>query len=406
VDGFVDMLVHNGLALFPAWDEPNNGGPDKLYRNVGNSNNWIEIDLVGVTSNRDAVGARVVATAGGVSQLREQGGNYKRWTQSHQRVHFGLGSNATVSLHVTWPSGTVQTFDDVSANELYRITENSATIQPVVLPPVSPSTCGPSAGLPAYKPPNANGIFMGRNCVTGEWKLRVASGTSKSFRGSLKSNLPFTNVTGVSVEANDIVDTSNPLVITYKLGVGGAGEDGFNFSFPEAANVCFDSTQPTGVVVRVGGVGNIVQEPFDLRTLGPCAAEPPPDCGLPTYNKATEQAIFVGKVCGSEVWQFRATAGGQNVSYQGFIQSDQPFTNVAGFSIEASDILDWSPGESDIAYTLNMGGTGQDGFDLSYPVGARVCVGVAAPPGVQVFRGPDRQPVTVPFDLDTGGPCL
>ena len=408
VDGFVDMLVHNGLALFPAWDEPNNGGPDKLYSNAGEidgTNNWVEIDLVGVTSNRDAIGARVIANAGGFRQLREQGGNYKRWTQSHQRLHFGLGTNSTVSLEVTWPSGTVQTFNNVAANQLYRITENNSTPQPVVLPPVSPSPCGPAGGLPAYNPPNANGVFMGKNCATGQWKLRVASGTSKSFRGSLKSSQPFTNVTGVSVEANDIVDTSNPLVITYKLGVGGAGDDGFNFSFPEAANVCFDSTQPAGVVVRVGGVGTVVQEPFDLRTLGPCAAEPPPDCGMPTYNTATERAIFIGKVCSTGVWQFRATAGGQSVSYQGAIQSDQPFSNVTGFSIEASDVLDWTSGESDIGYTLNMAGSGQDGFNLSYPAGAHVCVGVAAPPGVQVFRGPNRQLVTVPFDLDTGGPC-
>ena len=109
VDGFVDMLVHNGLAQFPAWNERGNGGPDKLYNNDGEidgTNNWVEIDLVGVTSNRDAIGARVIATAGGVSQLREQGGNYKRWTQSHQRLHFGLGSNATVNLQVSWPNGT------------------------------------------------------------------------------------------------------------------------------------------------------------------------------------------------------------------------------------------------------------------------------------------------------------
>ena len=246
---------------------------------------------------------------------------------------------------------------------------------------------------------------MGKNCVTGGWMLRVASGASKSFRGSLTSSLPFTNVTGISVEANDIVDTSNPSVITYKLGVGGAGDDGFNFSFPEAADVCFDSTMPAGVIVKVGGIGTVVQEPFDLRTLGPCASEPPPDCGLPTYNTATERAIFIGKVCSTGVWQFRATAGGQNVSYQGSIQSDQPFSNVTGFSIEASDVLDWTSGESDIGYTLNMAGSGQDGFNLSYPAGAHVCVGVAAPAGVQVFRGPNRQLVSVPFDLDTGGPC-
>ena len=45
------------------------GGPNKLFRNKGNGNRWIELDLVGTKSDRDAVGARVYATANGVDAI-------------------------------------------------------------------------------------------------------------------------------------------------------------------------------------------------------------------------------------------------------------------------------------------------------------------------------------------------
>ena len=86
-------------------------------------NRWIELDLVGTHSDRDAVGARVFATANGMTQLRIQNGGYHRWSQDMRRSHFGLGAAATVDLRVEWPSGAVQTLPDVATNKLYRITE-------------------------------------------------------------------------------------------------------------------------------------------------------------------------------------------------------------------------------------------------------------------------------------------
>jgi L-serine deaminase len=66
------------------------GGPDKLFHNNGNANHWIELDLVGVNSDNDATGARVSATANGVTQFRVQDGRYHRCSQDAKRIHFGL----------------------------------------------------------------------------------------------------------------------------------------------------------------------------------------------------------------------------------------------------------------------------------------------------------------------------
>jgi hypothetical protein len=119
VDGFLDLFVTNGLNLRPRLY----GGPSKLFRNKGNGKRWIELDLVATRSERDATGARVYATANGVTQLRVQDGGYHRWSQNMKRLHFGLAGAAKVNLRVEWPSGNVQTFKGVASNKLYRITE-------------------------------------------------------------------------------------------------------------------------------------------------------------------------------------------------------------------------------------------------------------------------------------------
>ena len=44
-NGWVDLFVTNGLHLYPALRGFTSGGPDKLFRNLGNGNRWLELDL-------------------------------------------------------------------------------------------------------------------------------------------------------------------------------------------------------------------------------------------------------------------------------------------------------------------------------------------------------------------------
>lgn len=121
-DGFLDLFVTNGF-----WSHPfDYDGPHQLFRNLGNDNHWLEIDLVGVVSNRDGIGAHVVATAGDDAQLREQGGGMHRFAQSHQRIHFGLGRHTVVDrLTVRWSSGVIQELEDVPVDQILEIVEPS-----------------------------------------------------------------------------------------------------------------------------------------------------------------------------------------------------------------------------------------------------------------------------------------
>jgi hypothetical protein len=118
-DGFLDLFVTNGAGLGPFGN-----GPHQLFRNRGNGKHWVEIDLEGVVSNRDGIGASVELEAGGVVQRREQRGGMHGYAQNHQRLHFGLADNTNVSwLSVRWPSGRVQRITDVQADQIIRLKE-------------------------------------------------------------------------------------------------------------------------------------------------------------------------------------------------------------------------------------------------------------------------------------------
>jgi Ca2+-binding RTX toxin-like protein len=129
LDGFLDLFVANGYVEgTPLFSEE---GPYELFRNQGNSNNWLQIDLEGVESNRDGIGAQVFLTAGGKTQLREQTGGFHKWSQDHQRIHFGLAQNTEVDLlEIRWPSGTVQQLENIAANQLIKVIEEGGTPPP------------------------------------------------------------------------------------------------------------------------------------------------------------------------------------------------------------------------------------------------------------------------------------
>jgi hypothetical protein len=120
-DGRLDLFVANAGA------EPH------LYRNlVAPAGRWIAFELEGRRSNRDAIGARLHATAGGRTRLRFVDGGNGFAGQSSRRVHFGLGAATAVDrLEVRWPSGLEQTFGPLPAGRLYRIVEAEPGAEPV-----------------------------------------------------------------------------------------------------------------------------------------------------------------------------------------------------------------------------------------------------------------------------------
>jgi serine/threonine protein kinase len=127
-DGDLDILLGNGIRTGAIMTDPPQNM--RLYRNEGNSNNWITMTLVGVRSNRSAIGSKVFlyATINGepIQQLREVtcGGR----NQSDPRVHFGLGDAKDVeSIRIEWPSGAVDEYRDLSPNQFLTFVEGNSS---------------------------------------------------------------------------------------------------------------------------------------------------------------------------------------------------------------------------------------------------------------------------------------
>jgi hypothetical protein len=95
-----------------------------LYYNTSPIGNWISLQLVGVKSNRAAVGAAVTLEQGSDKYEKEVRSGDGFISQSDLRLHFGLGkSSKAEKVVIHWPSGLVETLSDLPANQYYVVRE-------------------------------------------------------------------------------------------------------------------------------------------------------------------------------------------------------------------------------------------------------------------------------------------
>jgi len=95
------------------------GGQPLVLLNNGGSGHWLSIALRGTRSNRDGFGARV--RVNGQTRFATAAGSYI--SANDKRLHFGLGQAETAKVEVLWPSGTLQTLENVRAGQFLVITE-------------------------------------------------------------------------------------------------------------------------------------------------------------------------------------------------------------------------------------------------------------------------------------------
>jgi hypothetical protein len=119
-DGDIDLLVTNS------------DGPAFLYENkilnfddTEQSLHWFKIHLKGTVSNHDAIGTIITLTT--------VNGSFKRYysgigflSQSLQAVHFGLNNASEIlTLEIKWPSGLVESYDNLDSDITIEATEGS-----------------------------------------------------------------------------------------------------------------------------------------------------------------------------------------------------------------------------------------------------------------------------------------
>lgn len=121
-DGFVDLYTTaNGYGGWgnELWD-------DRIYLNDGNTNNYFNVELVGVQSNINGIGARVEIVGPWGTQIRDVKAGESYGINNSFIQHFGLGAESSIpELHVYWPSGTHDIFTGFFANNQVTIVEGT-----------------------------------------------------------------------------------------------------------------------------------------------------------------------------------------------------------------------------------------------------------------------------------------
>jgi hypothetical protein len=110
-DGDVDVWMRNRTA--PRL---------RLLLNQCEARTAVSLKLVGVASNRDAIGAS--AELGGLRKSVRAGDLFL--SQSSKWLHFGVAGDGAVQ--VRWPGGAVERFDGVEAGGRYVLKEGSGTV--------------------------------------------------------------------------------------------------------------------------------------------------------------------------------------------------------------------------------------------------------------------------------------
>jgi hypothetical protein len=95
-----------------------------LRNNKGNQNNWLSINLIGTSSNRDGIGARIKIVSGGKEQTSQKKSTTGYLSQNDPRIHFGLAKNDMIQkIEIKWPSGKDQILENIKPNQILTITE-------------------------------------------------------------------------------------------------------------------------------------------------------------------------------------------------------------------------------------------------------------------------------------------
>ena len=117
-DGDIDVLVWN-------MNEP----PSLLRNDLSGDGHWLKVQLVGVRSNRSAIGARVTARYGNKQQTQELIAQSSFYSVNDRRLHFGLGTETAAHLSIRWPNGATEDVRNVAANQLVVVRESAGIIR-------------------------------------------------------------------------------------------------------------------------------------------------------------------------------------------------------------------------------------------------------------------------------------
>jgi hypothetical protein len=153
--GYEDIITETGGAV------PGDRHALRLFANTASGYDWINLKLVGVMSNRPAIGARIKVTVKNEDKeprsIYRTVGSGGSFGASPFEQHIGLGKAAQIeSIEIDWPaSGTHQRFTGVAKNQFLEIREGSKDVKRLDRKPVL-FHLPPAVSAASQRPPRAS----------------------------------------------------------------------------------------------------------------------------------------------------------------------------------------------------------------------------------------------------------
>ncbi|MGK7950241.1 MAG: ASPIC/UnbV domain-containing protein [Xenococcaceae cyanobacterium] len=283
------------------------------------------------------------ATAGGITQLREQSGGIHHKVQNHQRIHFGLAEHSTVDeLVIEWPSGSVQKLNNIPADQLIRIIEPSGDFLP---------------GQPDYQPGTEAGVFIWKDYFDGPYHLStVGAADPTEFAVNLIANDPLLEVTPVKLENNDVLDVSEfGFSLNSKL-VG--WQDGVDFYLNPGTEAILSVTQDGVANPRQVNVG---QQRSRLSPTGwIISSDELPE--RPAFSAGNDLGLFFGQGANDDTLEFRWSGDGNWHETSLSVLAAEETSSFSLVNLEPNDELATFSNGIEIQGQV---GTWQDGLDIT-----------------------------------------
>ncbi len=256
-DGRLDMFVVN------------NGAPPVLYHNVsGTTNHWLKVLTQGTESNRDGIGARVTVTAGGVPQFRDVSGGESYLCDPSREVEFGLAGNTIAStVDVRWPSGIVDRYTNVAADQTLLAVEGSTHALIVSVTEATVTEDGVRVSWNVSRGVGVDGFRVYRSASGGAESVvsgdALLSAAAREFTDTDVAPGRVYQYVVAGVEPGDVESRSAPVEVTVPsiapaaLALEQNQPNPFNpgttiwFDLPEAARVRVSIYDSAGALVRV-----------------------------------------------------------------------------------------------------------------------------------------------------------
>lgn len=254
-DGRIDVFASYG----DVYNTPTSTN-DFLYLNsTNNGNHYITFNLTGTTSNKNAIGARVVITGAFGTQVREVRAGETYGTANSMQLHFGLGANTTItSAVVEWPAGGTTTLGPLDADQFVTVVEGGCTITGNTIPGPYAFCTGSTVTLTADA--GYTSYLWSTNATT----QSISVGSTGNY------SVMVTNATGCTNISPSVAAVLNPDE-TPSVATSGTNTCAGTLTLTSSAASAYSWTGPAGFTANTQSITPTTSGTYSLTTTGACA---------------------------------------------------------------------------------------------------------------------------------------